>query len=405
MYWKRSGCQWIARAVAFSLTLVYAIVAAGCSGGGGGGVLPRVAQAPRPTAQPTTSPTSQPTSAPTTAPGLYEDEMVTSANWLDGRQLSDGAILYSTSEIEPYYANIGATGLTKISSQLAHVRAWMQWFVAHINSSDVWGLGGTIYDYTYNGTTETPTDTADSVDSYNATFLTLARELYDAGDQTSRTYVDSIKPSLEQLANTILALQQPDGLTIALPGWQIAYLMDNSEVYRGLIDIAYLESNAFHDASQAAVYANAAARVATGIQTLWSPASSTFAYAKGETGGTLDPGLWTVWYPDATAQIFPILQGVISPSSAQAESLWGAFNQAYTQWDTLDTPDGFPWALVADTAVLMDDTPSAEVYIQNAQTKYAALGFPWPWYCAEDGWYLRAMNQIDIGISVAVADN
>jgi hypothetical protein len=392
---KRNG---IARAGALPLLLAYAFLAAGCGGAGGGGsVIPKIAKAPSPSPQPTTGPTSP--------PGLYAGDMQTSADWLDGRQLADGAILYSSTKIEPYYANLGATGLTKVPAQLPHVRSWMQWFVSHINARDVWGLGGTIYDYAYNGSSETATDTADSVDSYNATFLTLARELYDTGDQTSREYVLSIKPSLERLANAVLALQQPDGLTIALPNWQIAYLMDNSEVYRGLTDMAYLESNAFNNASQGATYANAASRVASGIQGLWNATSSTFAYAKGEPSGSLDATAWSIWYPDATAQIFPILQGVIAPSSEQAQALWTTFNQTYAQWQTLETPDGFPWALVADTAVLMNDAPSAETYIQNAQTEYAATGFPWPWYCAEDGWYLRTMNQIDIGTAVAVADN
>ncbi len=338
--------------------------------------------------------------------GQYESDMNVSASWLDGEQLSDGAILYSSSEIEPYFANLAATGLTKIPGQLDHVRAWMQWFVAHINTTDVWNLGNTIYDYTVSGTTETPKDSADSVDSYNATFLTLARELYDTGDSASRKYVVSIMPTLENLANTVLKLQQSDGLTIAMPSYSMAYLMDNSEVYRGLTDLAYLETATSRNTADATVYQSAAGRVSAGIATLWNASSGTYAYAKGEPGGTVDASTWSVWYPDATAQIFPILDGVISPSSTQAQSVWTSFNATYaSQWETLQTPDGFPWANIADTAVLMNDTSAAQTYVQNAVADYALKDFPWPWYCAEDGWYLRMMNQLQIGDAAEVADN
>jgi hypothetical protein len=366
----------------------FALVLAGCGGGGGGGG-----------AVPTVSGGSQATAI--TNP--FTSAIAGATAWLDTQQLQDGAILYTNSKIEPYYANLAATGLTKTPAQLPHVRQWMGWFVAHINSTDVWNLGGTIYDYNYSGGVETPTNSADSVDSYNATFLTLARELYDTGDATSQQYVVSIKPKLEQLAATIVALQQNDGLTIALPGTKFAYLMDNAEVYRGLSDLAYLEGNAF--GGNASAYTQDAQSVSQGIASMWNASASNYAYAKSEPNGVLNQANWSNWYPDATAQLFPVLEGVISPNSAQAQSLWSAFNSAYPQWSSLNNPSGYPWALVADTAALMNDTSAVTAYSQSVQAQYAAKNYPWTWYCAEGGWYLRAMNQAQNGVSVAIADN
>jgi hypothetical protein len=366
-----------------------ALLLAGCGGGGGGAI-----------------PVGNSGNAPAAAPASsYASDITGAAAWLDTQQLQDGAILYTSSEIEPYYANLAATGLTKVPSQLPRVRRWMTWFVAHINATDVWGLGGTIYDYSYSAGTETPKNSADSVDSYNATFLTLARQLYDTGDAASQQYVVSLEPNLEKLAAAIGTLQQSDGLTIALPGTQFAYLMDGAEVYRGLSDLAYLESNAFGNSANASTYVQEAQRVSTGIGTLWNATTSTYAYAKSEPNGVPSQTSWSVWYPDATAQLYPIVNGVISPSSAQAQSLWSGFNTAYPQWSTLTNPSGYPWAVVADAAVLMNDTSGAGAYVANAQSQYATKNFPWTWYCAEGGWYIRAMNQVQVGTSVAVADN
>ena len=58
--------------------------------------------------------------------------------WLAKKTLSDGAILYTSTEIEPYYANVAATGETAVRSKLSRVRAWMQWYVTHLNRRDRW---------------------------------------------------------------------------------------------------------------------------------------------------------------------------------------------------------------------------------------------------------------------------
>jgi hypothetical protein len=377
--------------------LAFALTLTACGGGGGGGgTIPSTG---------TSAGASTGSGAPPAASTSYSSNIAGAAAWLNSQQLHDGAILYTSSKIEPYYANLAATGLTKVPSQLPHVRQWMAWFVNHINTTDVWGLGSTIYDYGYSGGVETPLNSADSVDSYNATFLTLARVLYDTGDASSQQYVASLKPTLENLAATIVAIQQTDGLTIALPGTKFAYLMDNAEVYRGLSDLSYLESNAFGNGTKASTYTQDAQLVAAGISSMWNASNSTYAYAKSEPNGVLNQSSWSNWYPDATSQLYPIVEGVIPPSSTQALSLWNGFNSAYPQWATLSNPSGYPWAVVADTAVLMNDTGAVTTYISNTQTQYAAKNFPWTWYCAEGGWYIRTMNQMQIGTSALLADN
>jgi hypothetical protein len=258
-------------------------------------------------------------------------------------------------------------------------------------------LRGTIYDYRYAHGVETSLRTADSVDSYAATFFTLARALYDTGDAPSRAYVRSIRPQLEEMAAMLLRVTQRDGMTIALPSYPVAFLMDNCEVYRGVGDLADLERRAFADPAAARAYAGQAQRVAAGVATLWSAAAASYDNAKQEPHGPLAPSRWTVWYPDATAQLFPALQGVIAPSTPRATALWNAFNAEWPRWDDLinGDPAGYPWALVGTTAVVMGDRPRAVAYVRSVERRYASAGFPYPWYDAEAGWYVRTLAALD----------
>jgi hypothetical protein len=185
-------------------------------------------------------------------------------------------------------------------------------------------------------------------------------------------------------------------MTIALPDYPIAYLMDNSEVYRGLSDLAYLEKRAFADTSAARAHAREASRAANGIATLWSDARGTYDSGKQEPRGPYLPSHWTTWYPDATAQLFPALQGVIPVASARATELWSTFNAAWPQWDRLVNGDsgGYPWALVGTAAMVLGDRDRAAAYSNAVQHRFAAAGFPYPWYDAEAGWYARMLDGL-----------
>jgi hypothetical protein len=327
----------------------------------------------------------------------YASDIRAANAWLDRQQLADGAILYGTNEIQPYYANIAATGLAVERSQLPHVRAWMNWYVVHLNHRDRWGLSGTIYDYRYARGVETSLRKADSVDSYAATFFNLARALYDTGDPLSQAYVVSIRPALENMAAMLPRVTQRDGMTIALPTYPVAYLMDNCEVYRGLSDLASLERRAFRNRRASDAYDAEARAAADGIATLWSSTNATYDSSKQEPHGPWMSSTWTTWYPDATAQLFPELAGVIPAASPRAQALWSSFGAAWPRWDRLVNGDagGYPWALVGETAVVMGDGAQAATFATSVRQRYAAAGFPYPWYDAEAGWYVRMLARLD----------
>jgi hypothetical protein len=97
------------------------------------------------------------------------------------------------------------------------------------------------------------------------------------------------------------------------------------------------------------------------------------------------------WYPDATSQLFPVLEGVVPASDPRSVQAYNNLNAAWPGWPTLsyNAQDAFPWILVGDAAILMGDTARVSTYIQSIETKYVNSGFPWPWYSAEAGWFMR----------------
>jgi hypothetical protein len=264
----------------------------------------------------------------------------------------------------------------------------MQWYVNHLNWPDRWGLFGTIYDYNYSNGAETSKNTADSTDSYAATFLSLAWAFFNTGDANAQSYIRTLSSQLDAIGQVIVKTQQPDGLTWAKPDYQIKYMMDNSEVYRGLQDLALLFQNAFNDFSKAQYYSSKAQSVLAGINSMWM--NGAWAVYK-DNAGVLHAPNYATWYPDATSQIFPALQGVISASDPRSQQVYAKFNQSWPGWPSLSfsSQDSFPWVLVGAAAAAMGDESRAGAYLDSIQKRYAANNFPWPWYGLENGWYMR----------------
>jgi hypothetical protein len=201
------------------------------------------------------------------------------------------------------------------------VREWIAWYIRHLNHPDKWGLSCTVYDYNVNGTTVTSAYDADSTDSYAATFLTLAWTYWRTGDETAHGYLRTLKSELECIANVIFETQQDNGLTWAKPDYKTEYLMDSVEVYRGLKDAGDLFETAFHDNDRGSRYRLHAAKALHGIaDSLWDPAHNSYRTYAGA-----PPADWKVWYPDSTAQLFPVLEGVLQPDDPKARLLYEAW--------------------------------------------------------------------------------
>jgi hypothetical protein len=362
-----------------------------CGGGGSGGSSVTPAQ-PVPAATSTSS--SSIGASANSTPGLGSAaDFQRVSSLLTTSQRADGAIPYTATNVTPYFANIAATGAARTGSDLATVRAWIAWYVLRSRDPNPWGIAGAITDYTIlaNGNLQS-TGTADSVDAYAATFLTLVSTAWQYGDAPTRTYVQGLQTDVERIASAIDAVTDVDGLTWALPTYHTKYVMDQSEVYAGLNDLATLRSSAYGDiAGGLAASQRAATLRATILSTFWNDARGTFAIGMDASGAqTLpNPGVWA----DAMSQLAPILHGVIAPSSSVAAGVYGRFNAAFPSWTSLVKPDQYPWTSVAFVALQMSDMTRAAAYRSAADAAFTPQ-FAYPWYCAESGWYLRVIDGI-----------
>lgn len=309
---------------------------------------------------------------------------------ITSKQLADGAILNSSSSINPYFANYAAIGLV-VGGKYSQALAWAKWYVAHTNAPNAWGAGCSIYDYSYASNVEASTGTASAVDAHSGSFLTLLKKMYRTGDPTLMGYVKSIRPQTECIALSMTALIASNGLAQVKPGNNLQYLIDNAQVYRGLGDVAWLETNVWGDTKKAAGYTTYQNGVAKGIAALWNPTHNMYASYTTPLGHIETP-TWSTWYADSTAQLFPVINGVISPSSPRAIALYRAFNAAWPNWTkgAAGNPSGFPWADVAHAAALMGDTTRVNVFASNVQATYGGA-WGWPWYDYESAGLIHAV--------------
>ncbi len=276
-------------------------------------------------------------------------------------QLPDGAFRMSGNgapvRIVPYFSNFAAMALLAANEQqpnpedVQRVRSWIDWYVDHQESD------GTIFDYA--GTTNSfhSTGTRDSTDSYAATFLMVLRRYQQAGNKSlSGEYLRAGKRAVAAIAD----VTQPDGLTIAKPEYAIKYLMDNIEVYQGLIEGAELFEVAgwLPEARRTRQLASA---LADGFSLFWQESCGEFAYAADLNGKRL--GGFSEPYPHGLAQLF-----ALAHCSPPPEGLWDRVLETFDPDE-----DGLPverWLLAAQRCA---DDASIEKY--EAATREALIGF------------------------------
>ncbi|MBC7594117.1 MAG: hypothetical protein H7288_09295 [Kineosporiaceae bacterium] len=344
-----------------------------------------------------------PASANAAVPPSWVDEQV---SFVLGEQLASGAITSFDTKITPYFANIAALGLIEANTAASRAGAlkWMRWYLDHLNAAATNVPANSVFDYTYDAATgvETPTGDFDSVDSYASTTLNLAFEAYSSGDPALQSFVSANIGKYEAIAN-ILNFGAPTGvrietgldagLTIAKPSYAVAYTMDNVEVYSGLADFAQLQT-ALGRSAEASYYDSWATLTKDAILSkLWNPTKNSWDWAFANESNI------GVFYAQATAQLWPILYGVVSPSDPKAISAWSQFSAAYPTWFQGGIPDGYPWVSVSRVAQLMGETANADAYLTNVHSRYAP-GFTLPsscsvavcgqWYNNEAGWFMLA---------------
>lgn len=334
---------------------------------------------------------------------IYSNIIKTEQDWIVSLQVGSGAIKMASGparytedgkavyNIHPYFNNLAVLGILDNPNPkvIETAKKWISWYLNHINSSDYNGLSGTIYDYEYvEDGTEISKNYYDSVDAYAATFISLLRRYYEITHDDA--LLNENKEKIEKIIEVMISVQDNDGLTFAKPDYPIKYLMDNVEVYEGLSAAEYIAREVFNDTVKADKYKAHKEALLNAIESnLWNASSNSYYPYFGSPEAN-----WSIFYPDATSQLFPIGFRLLSPSSERARYLYEKFNENYPGWPSLEKPDAFPWAFLAYVAALMGDKSRVDTFLNTIISRYINTGHPWTWYVAEAGWTIRAAKYV-----------
>ena len=344
---------------------------------------------------------------------LFERIFESETEWLASLQLSNGAIPMTytadgTVKMNPYFADFAALALLDKADEYSdEVKRYMDWHFGHLNTekTDHNGVDGTIYDYEITLKNGEITDESiaiykkensyDSVDSYAATFLMVLNKYYnETGDSQ---YIIDHSNEIQRIINAMLAMCYK-GLTVAKPEWEVKYLLDNCEVYEGALAAAELFENVLcaYDDSLKSVQkkcADFAVNIAQTIEDeLWMPRAGHYKvgiYRYFDIPSDLFR--WRKYYPCATAQLFPIIHGLIAPNTERANMLYDRFCEEY-DWANFRYDDIFYWGANLQAAVVMNDIEQVVVYMTN----YAELidTHDYPLYNADAARACLAANML-----------
>ena len=351
-------------------------------------------------------------------PGRYAGLAETEYQWLRAQQLPNGAIAKvndaTTVSVNPYFSLEAVMGLLRgwpTGESRAAARRYFDWHFAHLNTAaeDYSGHDGTIYDYTVELdrpggaiTKEFPTPTPeaglrrtaeycepdhpmyDSVDSY-AALLFVALADY-ARTPSGAAYVRVHAAELARVWSALDAAFDPSGFTHArLDYYNIQYLMDNCEVYAGLVAAEFLFGETLGDSARAAA---AKARRAV-MEARFRSAFVDGDHFRTETrGSSFD---WNQFYPSQTAPIFPVAYGVLSPADGLAQRMAESLN-AHLAWWKRDWADAFHWSLTAVYGAKMRDERTFEYVDEYARRAAADHSYANGFHCGESGLMLVALG-------------
>ena len=258
-------------------------------------------------------------------------------NWLIGNQLANGALpMYLADDgeavIVPYFSSISTLAILEYSNNtksLDAVKKYYDWYFAHLNYDGDDG-GGSIYDYEAvikdkEIISEASRADYDSADSYAALFLISTEKYIEEGGDTEYILLNLDKINL--IIDLLLSLIDEDGLCRVSYTNQTKYLMDNCEVSAGLNSAAVILSMVCYE------------KYGFFSREFWSIVKKIINIRKtrNQLIGAIDAKMWNEekqryeigidkhdnvlpadsdddFYPDAVAQIFPIVFGVLNPA-------------------------------------------------------------------------------------------
>ncbi len=226
--------------------------------------------------------------------------------------------------VSPYMVAILGLNEMEHKRNYPEVKRFLQWYFDHLNYPDKHGLTGTVYDYVIAEGKEEPTGSYDSVDGYAGIFLHLLYKYVAATGDVA--FLRENWKKVEDIAYLLAYLQDADGLTFALPDSRVKYLMDNCEVYGGVV--AYLRLRQLVGKPDSSYYQAVRHGVAHGVLgTLYNSKEGLFFWAVQD--GKTSASNWKTYYPDAYAQVLVVYYGLLDERLLQRKQVWRVFRENY----------------------------------------------------------------------------
>lgn len=320
----------------------------------------------------------------------------TETAWIASLQLENGSIPMTRSDngelsVNPYFSDFAALALLDNAEKYAeNVKSYIDWHIGHLNTSktDYNGIDGTIYDYIItveNGAIikEESKGTYDSTDSYAATFLMVLEKYYSkTGDcELIIRYGDEIQRIYNAMLKTFNR-----GLTYAKTDYKVKYLMDNCEVYAGLIAANNLFQLLFENDCVNSLFVKSSALTAEKLalkleKKLWNADGGHYKSGIFADNKPISEFSWTEYYPCATSQLFTITSGVLDAGSLRAEKIYNSFCEN-VKWESFEIPSDFCWGANAYAAAVMGDSERVIEYMKNYSTLFMST-HEYPLYNAD----------------------
>ena len=327
----------------------------------------------------------------------------------------------------PYFSESAVLGILKVAPDKSKntVEKFITWYLDSINdaTSDAYGVDGTIYDlYVFQNPTKpeqvvqlparvvdaykftNPKDNNidyDSTDSYAALLLRILSEYYHTYNDA--TVFENRKAEVDRVLNALFSTYVDKiDLTYAKPSYEVCYLMDNCEVYNGLLAGAEIYEKVYKDNEKAKELSDYAVKVKDAIEKyMWNEEGQYYhstIFTDGKPAFAMD---WNEFYPHATAQLFPIMFGLIEPDSDKAVLLYDKFNEKFglkgeagKDWAALDKGDVYPWSTLAHVAGIVGDYERLDRFMTYLERKYLKTHTNAYYYCGEAGQTLLAVQYM-----------
>lgn len=324
--------------------------------------------------------------------------------WFFSQQLSNGAFPNRGKEngevsINPYFSALGIWCVLQCElteEEINQIKEHLIWHFEHLNyKKDINGIKGTIYDYKAkieDGKVikEYSKDSYDSTDSYAAMFLAAIWKYYDITKDADflKLYESEIRLVIDAMLSTM-----EKEYSYSRPDYKIVYLMDNSEVYEGLISSEKILKEIYEDSKESEKIADRIEKFEEKFNEVWWKNGYYSPYLN-ENHQTKDEKFsWDNFYPDAVSQLMPIIFGLADEEKAQ--KVYEDFCE-YRNWETMDFVDNeeseFYWPIIMCAAAIMEDCDKTEKYID----KYLEKTFDkeYPLILSDCGWFIYGTNVL-----------